>query len=344
MRRFLVLIIMVVILVGVGVLIGMALSSSSPTTQTAAIPEIMTVQLVITATTDPNVTPQIIIVTATPPPGSIGALPTGILEATDVDESLASTRAAAPTIDPELVGADSALQSTVTALPENCILHAVEAGDTPFGIAEIYGASGFDLMEVNGLTEETASQLQIGDVLIVPLDGCPLTAADLNLNGEVTEEAGDSAASSAAGAETTESPDADSTAETTAEALISPTPTVRPTITLPPTAVNAQVTIVQVISPGDVTAEAVEIRNTGGVVDMTGWTLADGDGNIYTFPEQRLFTNGSVTVNTRRGDDTPIARFWGRNQAVWGEPGDTITLYDANGVAQSSLRLDEASN
>lgn len=336
MRRFLVLIIVVVILVGVGVLIGLSLNSPS-NTQTAGIPQIMTVQLVITATTDPNATPQVIVITATPPPGSIGALPTGILDTTEVSESMSATRAAAPTIDPELVGADSALQSTVTALPENCILHTVEAGDTPFGIAEIYGANGFDLMEVNGLTEALASQMQIGDILIVPLEGCPLTAEDLL--EETTEEV-----ASAAVAESTELLEGEAAAETTAESEANVTPTIRPTITLPPTAVNAQVSIVQVISPGDVTAEAVEIRNTGGVVDMTGWTLADGDGNIYTFPEQRLFTNGSVTVYTRLGDDTPIARFWGRNQAVWGEPGDAVTLYDANGVAQSSLRPGESAN
>ena len=295
----------------------------------------ITVQLVITATTDPNVTPQVIVITATPPPGSIGTLPDGILSSTAVDASLSETRAAAPTINPELIGANSALQATVTALPENCILHTVEAGDTPFGIAEVYGASGFDLMTVNGMDEAAASRLQIGDVLIVPLEGCSLTPADL--------ASADSTPTPAAGTTTEES--AEATAEVTEDSgEPTATPTIQPTITLPPTAVNAQVTIVQVISPGDVTAEAVEIRNTGGVIDMTGWTLADGEGNVYTFTEQRLFTNGSVTVYTRRGDDTPIARYWGRNQAVWGEAGDTVTLYNANGVAQSSLRLEGRSN
>jgi hypothetical protein len=114
---------------------------------------------------------------------------------------------------------------------------------------------------------------------------------------------------------------------------------VAPTITLPPTAVNAQVEIVRVISAGDITAEGVEIRNLGGVVNLTGWTLTDGDGNSFTFPEQRLFTNGLVTVFTRVGQNTPIALFWGRNEAVWGDAGETATLANADGDAQSTLRL-----
>ncbi len=337
MRRLLIPLIIVVVLVGVGVVLGIAIAggNNTPSAETAAIPRLMTVEILITATTDPNATVPVRIITATPPPGSIGALPTGILsteENTEADE----TAAVGPTLDPTLLGADAALQETVTALPENCILHTIGEGDTPFAIAEIYGASGFDLLEVNGLDDVAATQLQIGDVLIVPLEGCTLTAADL-ATADSTDEAG---------AETTAFTAADGTDEATAEATSDTTeeaaPTARPTITLPPTAVNAQVTIVQVISPGDITSEAVEIRNTGGVVDMTGWVLTDSDGNEYTFSEQRLFTNGAVTVYTRTGTDTPIARYWGRSQAVFGDDGDTVTLFNTSGEAQSSLRLGAA--
>lgn len=328
MRRLLVPLIITVILVGVGFVLGITYSGSGATPESASIPQLVTVQLVVTATVDANATVPVRIITATPPPGSIGALPTGILQETD-DVVVDSTRAAAPTLDPVLLGADSALQETVSALPEDCILHTITEGDTPFAIAEVYGVSGFDLMEVNGLDDEAASRLQIGDVLIVPLEGCSLTAADLAASQPDDEEVSDA------------TEEAESTAETTAEAAgISLSPTVRPTITLPPTAVNAQVEIVQVIGAGDVTAEAVEIRNTGGVVDMTGWTLSDSEGNVYTFPEQRLFTNGSVTVYTRRGTDTPIARFWGRSDAVWGDAGESVTLTDSRGDAQSVLRLE----
>lgn len=320
MRRLLVSLLAGVLMIGVGVVLGTLLNPLGGAAQPPP-RQIVTVEVLVTATPDPNATVPVRIITATPLPGSIGALPTGVLESTD-----GPTRNA-PTLDPELLGASAALQETATALPQNCILHTVAAGDTPFGIAEIYGSNGFELMAVNGLTEQSATGLQIGDVLIVPLEGCALTAADLNPPTAT--------ATAAAAAEQT----AEATDESTEEAQ----PTVRPTLTLPPTAVNAQVEIVRIISAGDITAEGVEIRNLGGVVDMTGWTLSDGGENTFTFPEQRLFTNGMVTVFTRVGQNTPIALYWGRSSAVW-DDGEIITLSNRSGVVQASQRLEAPVN
>jgi hypothetical protein len=81
-----------------------------------------------------------------------------------------------------------------------------------------------------------------------------------------------------------------------------------PTATLPPTATNAQVEIVRVISPGDINAEGVDIRNNGAVVDLTDWQLSNSSGVTYTFPQQRLFTGSVLTVFTRVGTDTPTAK------------------------------------
>ncbi|GIL08602.1 MAG: hypothetical protein BroJett033_1130 [Chloroflexota bacterium] len=318
MRRVLVSLAVIILAAGCGVLQGDSGGQPGPVVTVIQVP------VIVTATADPNATPQVIIVTATPLPGSIGALPTGILET-----GQPGTQAAAPTLDPEVLGANAALQQTATALPANCILHTLEAGDTPFGIAEIYGASGFDVMEINGLSEETATGLQIGDVLIVPLEGCPLTRADV-----VPETTADAEAAAESTAETT--------AETTAEAADGAA--ARPTLTLAPTAVNAQVEIVNVLNPGDITAEGVEIRNRGGAVDLNGWTLSDGDGNTFTFPAQRVFTNAQITVFTRAGQNTPIALHWGQRAAVFGEPGDVVTLANANGVVQSTFRIEQPVN
>lgn len=320
MRRLLGPLIAAVILIGIGAALGIAYSGSRPTTQSPAV-TVLTVPVLITATTDPNATPLVRIITATPPDGVV-VLPTGLIP-TDLDSTEAVD---APTIDPQVLGADAALQQTATALPEGCILHTIAEGDTPFAVAETYGASGLDLMAVNGLTDETAVALQIGDVLIVPLPGCSLTAEDVAValsSAEVTEEA---------------TPEV--TAEVTDDATTpTRTATVRPTLTLPPTAASAQLEIVRVINPGDITAEGVEIRNNGAAVNLTGWILMDSEGNTFTFPEQRLFTGGVVTVYTRIGTNTPILLYWGRNEAVW-EQGDTITLEDAVGVVQSSTRVE----
>jgi hypothetical protein len=319
MRRLVVSLLTMVLLVTVGFALGrFVFPASSGNEGRSVAVERVTIPVLITATPDPNVTPQVIIVTATPLPGSIGVLPTGILD----EAQGGATQPAAPTIDPEILSADSVLQATVSALPENCILHTLAEGEFPSLVAETYGANLFDLLEINGLDEDTSRFLDIGDVLIVPLEGCPLTPAQV-----VSVTGGED--------------EAEATAEVTAEATAEATDELTPvaTITLPPTAVNARVEIVRVISAGDITAEGVEIRNTGGVVDLQGWTLADSEGNTFTFPEQRLFTNGLVTVFTRRGTNTPISLYWGRSQAVWGEPGDAITLTDDDGDVQATLRL-----
>ncbi|MFN8450790.1 MAG: lamin tail domain-containing protein [Anaerolineae bacterium] len=282
---------------------------------------VITVPVLITATSNGNATEEVRIVTATPLPGTPGvvALPTGLIESVD-----ATAAALAPTIDPSLISQDVALQGTATALPPNCILHTVVEGDTPFGIAEQYDTDGTRLMEVNGLTDETAALLQIGDVLIVPLEGCPLAAAtprSVESAAEVPTE--------------TETPSGSPT-----EIPASPTPTATPsqipTATLPPTATNAQVEIVRVLSSGDINAEGVDIRNNGAVVDLTGWKLSSSSGETYTFPQQRLFTGSVLTVYTRVGTDTPTAKFWGLDTALW-TPGATLTLTDGGGRVQSTF-------
>lgn len=46
--------------------------------------------------------------------------------------------------------------------------YVVQEGDTVAGIASLFGVDYFDLLAVNGLTEEDATFLQPGDVLVIP--------------------------------------------------------------------------------------------------------------------------------------------------------------------------------
>jgi hypothetical protein len=57
------------------------------------------------------------------------------------------------------------------------------------------------------------------------------------------------------------------------------------------------------------------------------------------FTQQLLFSNAEVTIYTRSGTNTPIALFWGLDEPVWGDAGEILTLRDANGDVQASLRL-----
>lgn len=276
---------------------------------------LVTVEVIITATRDPLVTPDVIIITATSD-RAVASIPDGILGDDDDDDDF--TAFTAPTLDPDLLGADEQLALTATSLPPNCLLHVVAPGDTPFGIAQEYGANGFLLLEVNGLTDQTAARLQIGQTLIVPLPGC-----NYNLPPTATPTLDPAVATP----EPEETPDPDDL-----------TPQATPTITLVPTATNAQVSILTIENVGDVTAEGVRIRNEGATVNITGWTLTNSDGAEYVFTEQFLFSNAELTVYSRAGQDSPIARFWGLNEPVW-RSGDVATLTDAEGRVQATIRV-----
>lgn len=307
--------------------------SSNPGGAGSGTERLVTFVVRVTTTPDPNFTPPVIVVTATPDPNN----PNPSQPQVDLPPDIIETNPAianAPTIDPAVLDENPAIAEAQAALPPNCFLHIVQEGEFPTLIAENYGVNFFDLMAVNNLDEESATQLQIGDQLIVPAEGCELLA---QLEAEVVsseDDAGDEA-------EVTQEVTSEVTPEITAEATpeLSPTPTVSPTITLAPTAANAQVEITQIIGPGDITTEAVVIRNVGNTLNLSGWTLSDGDGNTFVFPdERRLFSNASLTINTRTGQNTPVVLFWGRDEAVFGEEGDVIILADADGEVQATLR------
>ncbi len=282
------------------------------------------IYLVVTGTPDPNATLPVRIITATPQPGSVAALPTDLIDDTPGGGAPA-TAALANTLDPTLVSADPDLQNTVEGLPNGCIPHTLAEGENPSILAEVYGTDIPSILLVNNLTEEDAAFLQIGQVLIIPLEGCTLletAAANLSV----------AAATDAAGA----------TPEVTPEVTEAPqtaVPTVTPTLTLPPTAVNAQVEIVEVVSAGDVTAESVILRNNGQTVNLAGWTLSDSQGNVYEFATRNLFGGGEISIFTGAGTDTPPRVYWNRTTAVWGDPGDVVTLRNTAGEVQAVLRL-----
>lgn len=293
-------------------------------TAESSVPRFATVEVIVTATPDPNATPLVRIITATPDANQIASLPTGIFDITPGAPSGTGGGASAggiSTIDPALLEADANLRAALggSVLPDGCLLHTLEANESPGLLAVRYEASLDRILLVNGLDEDSARFLQIGQTLIIPLAGCPLEAVTVD--------------------DTPAEPTPDPNATPEDAPTETPLPTVTPTITLAPTAVNAQVEVREVVGRGDITAEAVIIVNNGPTVNITGWTLRDLDGNEYVFPEQRLFNDSSIEVFTRQGTNTPVRKFWGLSDAVWGEPGDVVILSNAEGVVQSILRL-----
>ena len=121
-------------------------------------------------------------------------------------------------------------------------------------------------------------------------------------------------------------------------AVASPTTGSTPAATVTPPAAEAPVVVIVGVSgAGSLAEEAVQLINNGGVAAMAGWTIENGEGSVYMFPEFILH-RGAVSVNTRAGADTVIDLFWGLDHPLW-KPGTTITLRDAAGAVQSIFTI-----
>ncbi len=265
----------------------------------------------ITSTPNPNQTPAVsyIVVTAT----AGAATPITLnLTTQGTNAALAAALGTIPTLDSSLISltlpgtGDVNTSDGATALPTNangCPTYAVKGGDVPGSIATNFNVTLADLYRANHLKVDPV--LQIGQVLIIPTNGCGL-----------------------------------STSTPTATPTPPDEPTPPPTSTLAPTAANAAIQIGQVFKPGDITEEGVELdNNSSAVVELKGWTLSDGSGNTFTFPAYRMFPGGRVLINTRAGTATPRVLFWGRSQPLWGDPNTVITLADEKNTVQATLSV-----
>jgi LysM repeat protein len=279
---------------------------------------------------------QIVILTATPLPGAeyqpaelISTIDTLHLTGTAIAQVPPDVVVISPTPDPAnplaLIVPDETIVATldpavlppiptdlppgtptVTPQDDGCLRHVIVSGDTIFAIAQKYGVFPGDVLLANNLGENDL--LRVDDVLIIPVEGCA--------------------------------------------ALITPSPSplptntpfqltrIAPTVTLAPTAVNAQVEITNVRFSGDVNSEEVEIRNLGNVVNLQGWQLVNENGDAFLFPEFRMQRGSLVRLFSRQGQNTPAALYWGRETPAWAE-GDTVTLLDSSGNVQSTFRIGE---
>jgi hypothetical protein len=102
-----------------------------------------------------------------------------------------------------------------------------------------------------------------------------------------------------------------------------------------------RITTIQYDSPGTDTgtnlslnAEYVVVKNVSTTArSLTGWTLRDANGYVYTFPSTTLGAGKSITVHTGQGTVDPRHRYWGRTWYVWNNTGDTAYLRNASGGA-----------
>ncbi|NJL92318.1 MAG: LysM peptidoglycan-binding domain-containing protein [Anaerolineae bacterium] len=289
-----------------------------------------TIIIVVTATPDPNqplsadalqqtVDAQALTITAaarelTQAPNTASGGGAGLIPTTNATPNVpASSSDDLPTLPPQLIpslpGAPSgsvAQNATGASTPQpedGCERYFVQSGDTASTIANRFGVTLPALLVLNDITDQTI--LQIGQELLVPGPTCQ--------------------------------PDA------TPTPTITPRPTfnltfIAPTAELPPTVENPEVAIVAVENAGDITREQVVLQNLSGEIALSGWTLEDGQGNLFTFPAVRLVPGSLIRVQTRTGTNTPGFLYWNQSSPMW-EVGETVMLYDDQGELQATFTV-----
>lgn len=112
------------------------------------------------------------------------------------------------------------------------------------------------------------------------------------------------------------------------------TPTPLPPTNTPPPPADVRITYILYNPAGsDLNGEFVRIQNVGGTTaNLTSWRLSDADNHDFTFPGFTLAPGATVQVWTKSGVNTATDLYWGQNQAIWTNTGDTAFLRDSGGV------------
>lgn len=96
-------------------------------------------------------------------------------------------------------------------------------------------------------------------------------------------------------------------------------------------------------NPTDVEVEWVYVINEGDAVNLEGWTLEDGDGNVFTFPQFTLGAGEGLRIWTDDRENGPNDVFMGRTEQIWNNDADRATLrFPGGDLATGSLCWFEA--
>ncbi len=102
---------------------------------------------------------------------------------------------------------------------------------------------------------------------------------------------------------------------------------------------DAFVTIREINNGGTLSQEQVVLTNIGAKVNLVGWTLADGEGHKFTFPDLTLLSNAEVKVHTGNGANTAADLYWGQADIRWGATGTVAYLRDPDGRLIATYRV-----
>ncbi len=184
-------------------------------------------------------------------------------------------------------------------------VHIVAAGETLGQISSRYDVSMEEIMDANGMSN--ANFLFVGQELVIPMAGVP---------AEVIEDTGE--------------------ADNSEEAEDVPAPIA----TAPSVDGEARIEITEVVGPGQLPLEAVQVVNNGSKeANLAEWKLADQFGNYYEFSAITLFGDGAgIMIHTASGRDSATDLYWGAEESLWNS-GDMVVLYDAEGTVVAEYQI-----
>jgi LysM repeat protein len=266
--------------------------------------------------------PETGVATTEPLPTAEAGDETGQAQPSSPDSPAPTVGASIPTAQP--VPGEGQPEDT----PVEPTYYVVQPGDTLGSIASKFDVSLEDLMRANGITNP--DYVQESQELLVPIGGLPPatptftpvpipTDTPLPFNPPTPLPSGTAPPAEPA-------------------ATVGPTPTPVPTL---PSASGTDIRLVlQVLDPGDLENEMVQIVNQGPFVRLTGWTLSDEQGHTYTFPDFSLWGGGAINIHTAGGSNTTTDLYWGQPDAVW-SAGSLIVLRDAEGEVFVTVAVPE---
>ena len=206
-----------------------------------------------------------------------------------------------PTLPPPVItSVPTPVVPTPTAAALLSHTYVVQAGDTPLSIARSLGVRIEDLLAANNLHE--GDLLSIGQALVVP------SAAPLD-------------------------------ATVAATVIVSATPRPIATSTAASLPSDTFITIKEIAGAGNLLSEAVVLANLSNKVDLSGWSLSDGESHKFVFPDFVMLPNSEVTVHTTGGVDSATDLYWGQSVARWGGSGTIAYLRDPSGKLAASYRV-----
>lgn len=228
----------------------------------------------------------------TPPPPALATESLAVLPPSDSAGNAVSNGAAVA--DPQGNGSDAPISlPTNTPLPPGeQTTYTVEQGDILSTIAGRFNVTVDELVEINRLSNPNS--IYVGQSLVVPVRGDSIEVEN-DSGGEASAESADS----------------------TADDAVSP-----------PSAQSLAIGAIENVGTAEEAVFLINDTNRG--FSLEGWQIEKENGPTYDFDDLQLLPGNGLRVFSGSGENSTVARYWGRDGALW-EPGSVAILTNEQG-------------